>query len=153
PKAVGKMYSEALGKLHFWVTCVGSYLIFFPMFGEGFLGLPRRYFSFRGIESFPAILNDLNVFITVVALVVGAAQLIFVFNLVWSVFKGRKAEANPWRATTLEWQTPTTPPPHGNWGDQLPVVHRGAYDYSLPDAPQDYIPQTVPPSERARVRA
>ncbi|MCS6937060.1 MAG: cbb3-type cytochrome c oxidase subunit I [Candidatus Bipolaricaulota bacterium] len=152
PKAVGRMYSEALGKLHFWVTFVGSYLIFFPMLGEGFLGVPRRYFSFRGIESFPDIINDLNAFITVVALIVGAAQLIFVFNLVWSVFKGRKAEANPWRATTLEWQTPTTPPPHGNWGEQLPVVYRGAYDYSLPDAPQDYVPQTVPPSEKARVR-
>ncbi|MCI2430052.1 cbb3-type cytochrome c oxidase subunit I [Candidatus Acetothermia bacterium] len=143
PKAVGRMYSEALGKLHFWVTFVGSYLIFFPMFGEGFLGLPRRYFSFKGIESFSPIIHDLNVFITIVALAVGAAQLLFVFNLIWGAWKGRKAEANPWRATTLEWQTPTTPPPHGNWGAQLPVVHRWPYDYSLPDAPQDYIPQTT----------
>src|SRR3546814_9639420 len=87
----------------------------------------------------------LNVFITVTALVVGVVQVLFLFNLVWSLFKGREASGNPWRATTLEWQTPETPPPHGNWGKDLPVVYRWAYDYSVPGAAEDFIPQNQPP--------
>src|SRR3546814_4374635 len=89
----------------------------------------------------------LNVFITVTALVVGVVQFLFLFNLVWSLFKGREASGNPWRATTLEWQTPETPPPHGNWGKDLPVVYRWAYDYSVPGAAEDFIPQKQPPGE------
>ena len=82
--------------------------------------------------------------ITVAALVVGAAQVLFLFSLVWSLFKGKPSGGNPWRATTLEWQTPQTPPPHGNWGHDLPVVYRWAYDYSVPGAPEDFIPQNQP---------
>ena len=89
-------------------------------------------------------------FITVAALTVGAAQLVFVFNMVWSLFRGERAGGNPWRATTLEWQTPETPPAHGNWGRDLPVVYRWAYDYSVPGADQDFIPQNQPPPVLAR---
>jgi cytochrome c oxidase subunit 1 len=84
------------------------------------------------------------------ALIVGAAQVIFLFNLAWSLRYGKKADGNPWRATTLEWQTPETPPGHGNWGKELPVVYRWAYDYSVPGAKEDFIPQNMPP---AAVRA
>jgi cytochrome c oxidase subunit 1 len=81
----------------------------------------------------------------VVALVVGAAQLLFVFNLVWSTFRGRAAGSNPWRAASLEWFTPDTPPRHLNWGPHLPVVHRWAYAYSVPGAKEDFIAQNAPP--------
>ena len=84
---------------------------------------------------------------SVAALIVGFAQIVFVFNLVWSLFKGREAGGNPWRATTLEWQTPETPPGHGNWGKELPVVYRWAYDYSVPGAARDFIPQNEPPAD------
>jgi cytochrome c oxidase subunit 1 len=107
----------------------------------GFLGVPRRYYEF--LEA-PESAHQLNAFITVAALVVGAAQLIFFYNMIWSYFRGPKADSNPWKATTLEWQTPQTPPEHGNWGKKLPVVYRWAYDYSVPGAPDDFIPQNVP---------
>jgi cytochrome c oxidase subunit 1 len=91
----------------------------------------------------------LNAFITVVALIVGFTQLVFLFNLVWSAFKGRLAERNPWQATTLEWQTPDVPPRHGNWGSSPPVVYRWAYAYSVPGAAQDFLPQNLPPGQIA----
>jgi cytochrome c oxidase subunit I len=143
PKVTGRMFSEPLGKIHFWITFIGVYAIFLPMHHIGLLGLPRRYFSFGQLEFVPQSVADLNVFITVAALVVGAAQLVFGFNLIVSLFRGRRAEANPWHATSLEWQTPDNPPTHGNWGPTLPVVHRWAYDYSTPEGREDYIPQTV----------
>jgi cytochrome c oxidase subunit 1 len=87
----------------------------------------------------------LNEFITIAALVVGAAQILFLYNLVSSLFKGEPAPSNPWHATTLEWQTPETPPGHGNWGKELPIVYRWAYDYSVPGAKEDFIPQNQPP--------
>jgi cytochrome c oxidase subunit 1 len=70
--------------------------------------------------------------------------MMFLFNMGWSLFRGRKADPNPWGATTLEWQTPETPPAHGNWGKDLPVVYRWAYDYSVPGAARDFIPQNEP---------
>jgi cytochrome c oxidase subunit 1 len=76
---------------------------------------------------------------------------VFLFNLAWSLFKGKPSGPNPWRATTLEWQTPETPPGHGNWGKELPVVYRWAYDYSVPGAAQDFIPQNQPPAPRTSV--
>jgi len=147
PKATGRMYNELLGKVHFWVSFVGAYAIFFPMLWLGLNGTPRRYFSFDRLDYLPEGTGALNVFITVAALIVGAAQLLFAFNLIWSALKGPKAEGNPWKATTLEWQTPTTPPPHGNWGERVPEVHRWPYDYSLPGAPDDFVPQTVAEAE------
>ncbi|CAN7640488.1 cbb3-type cytochrome c oxidase subunit I [Bosea sp. LjRoot237] len=148
PKVTGRMLGDVLGKLHFWVTFLGAYLIFFPMHYIGLMGVPRRYHEISGMAFVPPSAATLNEFITVVALIVGAAQLVFLFNLVWSVRHGRPAGGNPWRATTLEWQTPQTPPAHGNWGKTLPVVYRWAYDYSVPGAAEDFLPQNQPPTPR-----
>jgi cytochrome c oxidase subunit 1 len=144
PKITGKMWNETLGRLHFWLTFVGTYLIYFPMHYLGFLGMPRRYYEYGQTALVPHSAHMLNAFITVVALAVGVSQLVFFYNFIWSYFYGPKAEGNPWRATSLEWQTPQTPPEHGNWGPKLPTVYRWAYDYSVPGAPEDFIPQNVP---------
>jgi len=145
PKATGRMMNEALGKVHFFLTFLGTYAIFAPMFYMGVNGIPRRYYSLEGFSFVSGPLDGLNLLMTVSALVVGFAQVLFAGNLLGSLVFGRRAEANPWGATTLEWQTPTSPPPHGNWGPTLPVVHRWAYDYSVPGHPQDFIPQTMAP--------
>jgi len=144
PKMTGRMLNDTIGKTHFWITFLGTYAIYFPMHYLGFVGVPRRYYSFEGLEFIPESAYDLNRFITIAALIVGAAQLLFLFNLAWSLRYGRKAGTNPWRAASLEWQTPQTPPKHGNWGPTLPVVHRWAYDYNVPGAEADFVPQTVP---------
>jgi cytochrome c oxidase subunit 1 len=144
PKITGRMLNEAMGQFHFWVTFVGAYLIFFPMHYVGLVGVPRRYPELGETAFIPDSVHTLNAFISVTALIVGFAQLVFLFNLFWSLRHGRDAGGNPWRATTLEWQTPTTPPPHGNWGKEVPVVYRWAYDYSVPGAPEDFIAQNDP---------
>lgn len=146
PKVTGRLMNEALGKFHFWVTFVGAYAIFFPMHYLGLMGIPRRYFELGEMAFVPSSVHALNAFISIAAFTVGFAQIAFFFNLFWSLSRGRKADGNPWRATTLEWQTPETPPPHGNWGKELPVVYRWAYDYSVPGADQDFIPQNQPVS-------
>ncbi|MBZ9655556.1 cytochrome c oxidase subunit I [Phyllobacterium lublinensis] len=148
PKITGRMLNDVMGRIHFWVTFLGAYLIFFPMHYLGLLGAPRRYYELGESAVNPPSAHDLNVFITLMALTVGAAQMLFLFNLFWSLRNGKEAGGNPWRATTLEWQTPTTPPPHGNWGKDLPVVYRWAYDYSVPGAPEDFIPQNQPNPDR-----
>jgi cytochrome c oxidase subunit I len=145
PKISGRMLDDRIGKLHFWITFLGTYLIYFPMHYLGVLGMPRRYYNFENYQFIPPSAYALNTFITVIALIVGAAQLLFIYNLAWSAVRGRRADANPWRAASLEWQTPTTPPAHGNWGPQMPVVYRWAYAYSVPGAPQDFIAQNAPP--------
>jgi cytochrome c oxidase subunit 1 len=145
PKVTGRMMNDAMGKLHFWVTFLGTYAIFFPMHYLGFAGMPRRYYDFEGIQFLPDSAHVLNAWITVAALIVGAAQILFLFNLVWSAFKGKPSGGNPWRATTLEWQTPETPPTHGNWGPKQPIVYRWAYDFSVPGAFEDFLPQNYPP--------
>ena len=153
PKVTGRMLNEAMGHVHFWVTFLGAYAIFFPMHYLGLMGVPRRYYELGETAFIPDSAHTLNMFITWAALIVGAAQLLFVFNLEWSLRWGKKAVGNPWRATTLEWQTPQTPPVHGNWGKELPVVYRWPYDYSVPGAAEDFLPQNQPaaagPSERA----
>lgn len=141
PKITGRMYNETLGKIHFAITFPGSFIIFFPMLLMGIAGVPRRYFDFARLEFAPPGFDMVNALISVVALIVGAAQLLFIYNMVVSYFRGAKAPENPWQATTLEWQTPHTPPRHLNWGPELPVVYRGAYEYSVPGAAQDFIPQ------------
>ncbi len=146
PLITGRMLNEKLGQFHFWVTFLGTYAIFFPMHYLGLIGVPRRYYALGETAFIPPSAADLNVFITVAALVVGFAQMVFLFNLISSLFNGRIAERNPWRATTLEWQTPEMPPAHGNWGKDLPVVYRWAYDYSVPGAKEDFIPQNQPPA-------
>ncbi len=148
PKVTGRMLNEGLGKFHFWVSFLGAYAIFFPMHYLGLLGMPRRYHEMGQTSFVPESAQTLNAFITIAALIVGAAQLIFLFNLFWSLRHGREAGGNPWRATTLEWQTPETPPPHGNWGKELPVVYRWAYDYNVPGAKEDFLSQNQPPEPR-----
>ncbi|MNK37433.1 Alternative cytochrome c oxidase subunit 1 [compost metagenome] len=145
PKITGRMLDDRLGRLHFWITFLGTYAIYFPMHYLGVLGMPRRYYNFDGYKFIPPSAFSLNEFITVVALVVGAAQLLFIVNLAWSAWRGRPAGANPWRAASLEWQTPETPPGHGNWGPRLPVAYRWAYAYGVPGAAEDFIAQNAPP--------
>ncbi len=144
PKITGRMLDEVLGRIHFWITFLGAYAIFFPMHYIGLIGVPRRYYELGDTVFIPPSVHTLNMFITVAALVVGAAQLVFLFNVAWSLRHGREAGGNPWRATTLEWQTPQTPPAHGNWGKELPIVYRWAYDYSVPGAAEDFVPQNQP---------
>jgi len=144
PKITGRMFNKTLGLWHFWITFLGTYAIYLPMHYLGFLGVPRRYFAMGDTAFMPESAFTLNQAITISALIVGAAQLIFLYNLISSLRNGRKAGHNPWQATTLEWQTPDTPPKHGNWGHELPEVHRWAYDYSVPGYHDDFIPQNVP---------
>jgi cytochrome c oxidase subunit 1 len=158
PKITGRMLNDTIGKWHFWITAVGTYLIYFPMHYLGFVGVPRRYYDnvlASGGESafYPDSAALLNAGISVAAFVVGAAQLLFVYNLFVSYRKGRPAGDNPWEATSLEWRTPQTPPVHGNWDEKLPTVHRWAYDFSVPGEKEDFIPQDVPRGEEASARA
>jgi cytochrome c oxidase subunit I len=147
PKITGRMYNEKLGQLHFWITFLGVYAIYLPMHYLGFLGVPRRYYALGETAFIPESAHLANQAITIAALIVFAAQMIFFYNMFWSLFRGPKADPNPWGAASLEWQTPDTPPKHGNWGDKLPVVYRWAYDYSVPGAPRDFIPQNEPHDE------
>ena len=145
PKITGRMLNDVLGKIHFWLTFLGTYAIFLPMHYLGILGVPRRYYAYSdSIDFIGPTVHEANQWISVAALFVAAVQLVFLFNLIWSYFHGKPSGGNPWRSTTLEWQTPDNPARHGNWGKQLPVVYRWAYDYSVPGAPQDFIPQNVP---------
>jgi cytochrome c oxidase subunit 1 len=143
PLMTGRMFNKRLGVWHFWLTFLGTYAIYLPMHYLGFLGVPRRYYAMSGTSFIPDSAQALNASITVSAIIVGVVQLIFIFNIIWSLKYGRKASKNPWCATTLEWQTPDFPPAHGNWGPQLPKVHRWAYDFSVPNAKHDFIPQNV----------
>ena len=144
PKITGRMWNVRLGKIHFWLTFLGTYAIYMPMHYLGFLGVPRRYYALGNTDFIPSSVHTINAAITIAALMVAAAQLFFLYNMIRSLRNGAPAGSNPWRATTLEWQTPDTPPRHGNWGAQLPVVHRWAYDYSVPGAKQDFLPQNEP---------
>ncbi len=147
PLITGRMFNEALGQFHFWVTFVGAYTIFLPLHYLGFLGVPRRYFEMGETSFIPESAQTLNAFVTVVALIVGFAQMVFFFNMAWSAFKGKKAERNPWKANSLEWQTPEMPPGHGNFGETLPLVYRWPYEFGAPDVEEDFVPQNVPPDQ------
>jgi cytochrome c oxidase subunit I len=139
PKLFGRMMNETLGKIHFFGTFVFFNATFFPMHILGIGGMMRRIYNPMQYE-FLQPLQPINVFITVSAICLGIAQIPFVVNFFWSLFAGRKAEENPWKANTLEWGAPS-PPPHGNWGDRLPTVYRGPYEYSSPGMTEDYLPQ------------
>jgi cytochrome c oxidase subunit I len=147
PLITGRMLHEGLGKFHFWVTFIGAYSIYFPMHYLGFLGVPRRYYELGETDFIMDSAQTLSANITIAALIVGFAQLVFIFNIVRSASKGKISERNPWRATSLEWQTPEFPPGHGNWGDELPVVYRWAYEYNLPGVELDYVPQNLAPDQ------
>ena len=139
PKMFGRTMNESLGKLHFLLTFIFLNCTFFPMH---FLGrMPRRYAAPFVNESLEG-LQDINVFITYSAMLMGAAQLIFAINFFGSLMFGKKADRNPWRSNTLEWTAPS-PPKHGNFETQ-PLVYRGPYEYSHPDREDDFWPQTEP---------
>jgi cytochrome c oxidase subunit 1 len=143
PKMFGRMMNNTLAYLHFWISLIGAYLIFWPMHYEGLAGMPRRYYDFSNWESFK-MFNGLNEMISIVAIIVFAAQFLFIFNFFHSMYKGRKlteSTKNPWHSTTLEWSTPVNPP-HGNWVEEIPEVHRWPYDYGKDG--RDFIPQTEP---------
>ncbi|MFD0700741.1 cytochrome c oxidase subunit I [Myroides pelagicus] len=142
PKLFGRMMNKNLGYIHFWVTAVCAYGVFFPMHFIGLAGLPRRYYSNTAFPLFDEF-YDVNVLITVFALVGSAFQLVFLWNFFVSIFYGKKATQNPWRGNTLEWTTPVEHI-HGNWPGELPVVYRWPYDYSKPGLPEDYAPQNMP---------
>ena len=148
PKITGRMLNEGLGRFHFWVTFVGLYCLYYPMHYLGILGVPRRSFSNVGPNGLPDFIPDsaqfVNIWITIAAICVASSQLVFLYNLFASATRGKPAGGNPWGATTLEWQTTNTPPTHGNFGKELPSVYRWAYDYSVPGAEEDFIPQNVP---------
>jgi cytochrome c oxidase subunit 1 len=141
PKMYGRYMNNTLAYIHFWVTMVGAYLIFWPMHYEGLAGMPRRYYDYSVWQSFKMFVG-LNQFITVVAIIVFAVQLLFLFNFFYSIFKGRKVTSqNPWGSNTLEWTTPIRPG-HGNWVGEIPEVHRWPYDYGKDG--HDHIAQTTP---------
>ncbi|MBO9593835.1 MAG: cbb3-type cytochrome c oxidase subunit I [Niabella sp.] len=144
PKMFGRYMNNTLGYIHFWVTIVCAYLIFWPMHYQGFAGMPRRYLDKSSWVSFGQF-HSLDAMITVVTIIVFAVQLMFVFNYFYSMYKGRRVRTqNPWEATTLEWTTPIHPG-HGNWDGEIPEVHRWAYDYGKDG--RDFIPQTEPVGE------
>ncbi|HKU25094.1 MAG TPA: cbb3-type cytochrome c oxidase subunit I [Candidatus Sulfotelmatobacter sp.] len=142
PKMYGRMMSEKLGRIHFWCSFVGAYAIFMPFHYLGLAGNVRRYQAFA--PDYMQHLIPLHKFITIAALFTGAAQLIFIYNLIYSRFKGERATDNPWQATSLEWSTPTTPPPHNNFGDKLPVVYHDPFQYGVESSTGDYVMQTSP---------
>ena len=148
PKMFGRMMNKTLGYIHFYLTIIAAYGVFFPMHFTGLAGLPRRYFSNAAFPLFDDLM-PINQVITIFALLGGFAQLIFLANFFISIFKGKKATQNPWRANTLEWTTPVEAT-HGNWPGEIPAVYRWPYDYSKRDENgnlwegKDYTPQTVP---------
>ncbi len=145
PKMFGRMMSESLGKLHFWLSFVGVYAIFMPMHFIGLAGHPRRYADTSG-AAYLQTMDPVHLFMTVAAFITIAAQFIFLFNLLWSIWKGKKADINPWQATTLEWGIPS-PPPHDNFAGHEPTVYRDPYEFSVPGVAEDFIPQTTPPDK------
>ncbi len=147
PKMYGRFMNEFLGKVHFWGTLIGAYLIFWPMHYLGIAGVPRRYYSFDTFDSF-AHFATMNQFITVAAVLVFIVQLIFVINFFYSIWYGRPMKVkNPWGASTLEWTTPIKPG-HGNWPGKVPSVHRWSYDYSKGE--RDFVSQIEPLSEEEK---
>ena len=147
PKMYGRMMNMRLGWVHFWITIVGAYGVFFPMHFVGLAGAPRRYYDYSSYMEFNEnsynMIMDLNVIITIFAIIAALGQVVFLFNFFYSIYRGPKAPQNPWNSTTLEWTTPVEHL-HGNWPGALPVVHRWPYDYSKPGSDVDFIPQNVP---------
>ncbi len=145
PKMWGRMMNKKLGYIHFWVTFTCAYGVFFPQHIQGLAGLPRRYYSYSEFPMFEGV-ADIASIVTAFAIVGGLIQFLFLFNLIYSMFRGPKAPQNPWKSNTLEWTTPVEHI-HGNWPGELPVVHRWPYDYSNPDHDEDFVPQIVPLKE------
>lgn len=145
PKMFGRMMDTKLGYLHFWLTFIGAYLVFFPMHFMGIDGVPRRYYTFTAFPFMDKWVS-VNLLITWAAIISGLAQVAFLWNFFVSIWKGKKASQNPWGSNTLEWTTPVKHM-HGNWPGEIPTVYRWPYDYSKPGHDTDFIPQNVPLSE------
>ncbi|WP_432713777.1 cytochrome c oxidase subunit I [Pedobacter sp.] len=145
PKLFGRMMNPKLGYLHFWVTFICAYMVFFPMHFMGLDGVPRRYYAFTEFEYMQKWLN-INKVISWSAVVAGMGQIAFLYNFFHSIFWGEKAVQNPWRSNTLEWTTPVEHH-HGNWPGEIPHVYRWPYDYSKPNHDEDFIPQNIPYSQ------
>lgn len=142
PRMFGRMMNKTLGYFHFWITFITAYLVFFPMHFMGLAGVPRRYYQFTLVEDFN-VWMDVNKLMTVAAIVGGGAQLLFLYNFFYNIFKGKKSVQNPWQSNTLEWSTPVERL-HGNWPGEIPTVYRGPYEYSRPDREEDFFPQYEP---------
>jgi cytochrome c oxidase subunit 1 len=145
PKMFGRMMNAKLGYLHFWLTFIAAYLVFFPLHFLGLDGVPRRYYAFTEFEFMKKWLT-VNVFVTWAAIMAALAQVAFLFNFFYSIFKGKVSPQNPWESNTLEWTAPVEHL-HGNWPGEIPTVYRWPYDYSKPGHDEDFIPQTVPFSQ------
>ncbi len=145
PKMFGKMMNKKLGFAHFWLTFVAAYGVFFPMHFLGLAGVPRRYYTNTAFPMFDHLVG-INEIVSVFAIIGSIAQVLFLYNFFYSIFRGQRATQNPWRSNTLEWTTPVEHI-HGNWPGAIPTVHRWPYDYSKPDSEEDYIPQNVPLKE------
>jgi cytochrome c oxidase subunit 1 len=143
PRLYGRTMNKTLGYMHFWLTFIAAYMVFFPMHFIGLAGVPRRYFQFTVLPEF-GVWNDVNVLITMAAIFGALAQLIFLYNFFSSIFWGTKSAQNPWKSNTLEWTSPIDQRLHGNWPGEIPTVYRWPYDYSKPGYAEDFIPQTVP---------
>jgi len=144
PKMFGRFMNETLGKIHFWMSFIGAYCVFFPMHITGIAGHLRRIYDPTHYDFLKPI-QGINVFISISAFILFSGQLLFLLNFFVSIFAGKKVtENNPWQANTLEWTVPS-PTGHGNFGAELPVVYRWPFDYSVPGAPEDFIPQDVAP--------
>jgi len=142
PRMYGRMMNTKLGYLHFWVTFVCAFGVFFPMHFIGLAGAPRRYYDYTEFAMFDNMV-DLNVLITIFAIIGSIVQAVFIFNFFYSIWRGQKAVQNPWRSNTLEWTAPVEHL-HGNWPGAIPEVYRWPYDYSKPGKEEDFVPQTVP---------
>ena len=142
PKMFGRMMNKPLGYIHFWFTFISAYLVFFPMHFMGLAGVPRRYYAFTLLPEY-GVWFDVNVVMTLAAILGGIAQIIFLYNFFSSIFIGKRSGTNPWQANTLEWTTPEERI-HGNWPGEIPTVYRWAYDYSNPAYEEDFMMQNVP---------
>ncbi len=145
PKMYSKSMNRKLGYAHFWMTFICAYGVFFPQHFLGLAGVPRRYYTNSEFPIFDDLIS-INEMVSIFAIVGAISQFIFIFNFLYSIFKGPRSSQNPWGSNTLEWTTPVDPI-HGNWPGPLPTVHRWAYDYSKPGKPEDFVPQTVPLEE------
>src|SRR5690606_27250211 len=145
PKMFGRMMDERLGYLHFWLTFLGAYLVFFPMHFMGIDGVPRRYYTFTEFPFMDKWIS-VNILVTWAAIIAGLAQVAFIWNFFASIWCGKRAPQNPWGSNTLEWTTPVEHI-HGNWPGELSTVYRWPYDYSKPGHDADFILQTTPLSQ------
>ena len=142
PMMFGRMMNKNLGYIHFWVTAICAYGVFFPMHFIGMAGLPRRYYTNSNFPLFDD-LADTNTIITVFAIIGALIQIVFLYNFIHSIYYGKKSPQNPWNSTTLEW-TASMKHIHGNWKGKIPEVYRWPYDYSKPGYKEDFVPQNIP---------